>query len=113
MRIALHARPAVLASCVLLGLNLLALADRTAPPRAHGDPGVMVVIEYARDSHGDVIAPPSDFADARPYPEGMVIAPPATGDAMNAWGSGAWRQIGRTVDHVLSGLIAALLAPLS
>ena len=110
MRIAILARPAVLASCALLGLNLLAMKD--APrPRHHGQrcldvPGVVQLI------HGDVITPPA-FADARPYPEGMVIAPPATGDRMNALAPGALRPIVATVDHVLSALLGALLAPVS
>lgn len=109
MRIALHARPAVLASCALLGLDLLAMKDSPRP--RHREP-CLDVPDVVQMIHGDVITPP-DFADARPYPEGMVIAPPATGDPMNALAPGALRPIVTAVDHVLSALLGALLAPVS
>jgi hypothetical protein len=93
-----------------------ALADPTAQPSgspvaaAGGSAAAASEREHPdlpRHRAGDpgfVIAPP-EMTDAQPYPRGMVIAPPGTGDRMAdpasrpwAWGAGSpWQRFEASV----------------
>jgi len=59
-----------------------------------------------------VIIDPGPFADARPYPRGMVIAPPDTGDRManplEPWWRSMSRELWQRLDHGLAALRGSL-----
>lgn len=97
-----RATPPLLAAVLLFAANpaIRPHASEPAPPPAHRCRHVLGSLEALPPfppalTHG-VIAPPADFADARPWPRGMVIHPPDTHDRMVAG----------------PDVLAALLAPL-
>ncbi len=95
----LDSRPALIASAALLGASFaVALAVAPAVPAAAVDVPRIAVPMKPLTSNGVVVPP--DFRDAQPWPRGMVIAPPATGDRMP--------MVTPRSDDVLSGLIAPL-----
>ncbi len=96
---------------------LLAVALLTGSARAD-EPAPELVRPPATDPSGftgEVIAPPKDFADARPWPRGMVITPPDPGDRMPnlllqpwRWPSrGLWQRL----EDAALGVIDALTSP--
>jgi hypothetical protein len=91
----LDSRPALVASAALLGASFaVALAVTPDVPVAAVDVPRIAVQMKPLSSNG-VIVPP-DFRDAQPWPRGMVIAPPDTGDRM------------RIPDSPLSGLLGSV-----
>ena len=82
--LAFRARPPLAAAVALLGLSVAA-HEGTRPRDSHAPlPAVSVpALAFAATLPGDVLEPPA-LADAQPWPRGMVIAPPATGDRMVA-----------------------------
>lgn len=64
---------------------------------------------------GEIIVPPKDFADAQPWPRGMVITPPDPNDRMpnlllRPW---AWptRHVWDRLQDAALGVIDALTSP--
>jgi len=101
----LDSRPALIASAALLGASFaVALAvTPVMPPAAAVDVpriAVPIAVPMTPPSSNGLVVPPPDFADARPWPRGMVITPPATGDRMAIVSPPGY--------VVLSGLIAPL-----
>ena len=96
-------RPLLVAACVLLAGNL-ALELRPAE-REHVAPHVQVCIQSIPEAPPAPIAAtirlPAGFHDQEPWPRGMVIAPPATGDRMPV--------LGIAPDTWLSALLEPLL----
>jgi hypothetical protein len=97
--IALQVRP-TLVGAVLLAVAVLPWRDHRRPPTVIGGPSPAFCPHKA--AVGDVIPTPV-HPDARPYPHGMVIAPPPIDDAINLWPSSP-------LDSLLSASIVPLLA---
>ena len=97
--------PIALSAALVIGTVLAGPRDtvrRPAPCRAQ-PPAGPVIAGLEIEVTGDVIAPPV-FADARPYPRGMVIAPPDSGDPMTIVAPGE-----RTIEQILFAVFGALM----
>ncbi|MGE5182433.1 MAG: hypothetical protein ACM31C_10245 [Acidobacteriota bacterium] len=91
-------RPVLVAACALLAANAaLVLASSALPSR----PAVACIGPHATSPPGRAftIEPPA-LRDAQPWPRGMVIVPPDTGDRIAIYVPG---------DDLLSALLAPLL----
>ncbi len=91
-------RPVLVAACALLAANVALVVARPELPAV---PAILSIEPQAGSPlrRAFTITPPADFADAQPWPRGMVIAPPETGDRIAIYVPG-------------DDLVSALLAPL-
>jgi hypothetical protein len=95
----LDSRPALIASGALLGAAFaVAFLVPPAPVAMVAPVIVRPVVQVQQLPHAGVIVPPL-LSDAEPWPRGMVIVPPPTGDRMAILVPG----------DLLSGLIAPVL----
>jgi len=121
--IAIEVRPAIVGALLLtLGLAVgLECAPRSEcrgrtvavvrmqPPVIES---MRIVPPHAPSLPGDIFDP-GDHADARPWPHGMVIAPPPTHDAIQAALTGPIAgpasPIARSIERLVNTLIATLV----
>lgn len=98
MLLELESRPVLIGSAVLLGASFaVAMSFTPAVPAAAVDVPRIVTESMKPLASRGVVVPPA-LRDAEPWPRGMVIAPPDTGDRMPVLNP----------DGGLSGLIAGV-----
>lgn len=118
----------IVRALLLVGVTLLATPDPARrchhyTPRHHIEARLAVPIPLARPGLADLHTPPSTgradlaaevlaeaFGDARPYPRGIVIAPPHVDPGMVVGGRKVVIGIA-LVDSVLSVILASLASP--
>jgi hypothetical protein len=92
---------------VIAALTSSALAEPKPLARAELESRPLELEPPTKDSVNGIIVP-APHPDARPYPRGMVIAPPATGDRMANLAEPWWLSLARSWWQQLSEGIAQL-----